>query len=395
MSPQLIEKLEQQRNTPAIYEPNTQVHGLSITGLLDVTKTAEIYAAQSPEDGAVALKVLSSPSKLPALEHEASMHSRVANDPHVVDIVEYNPTAEHPYLVTKLQENGTLGDFVFANRPSVTDNPFDYAIEQLGGDPSPVIDLLPTSEGYLSDLKSLISDGRILDLITECSLIIRQSDGCDVDDVLEVVTQRAWHSGYRLCRGESVIERVAAHLLKLAPQRISDMVPDKDLTRQYAEILSGAIQGIEGVHSSGIVAMRDVKPGNICLDRMLTPRHIDFEAAVDKELKGLDRNIGTIGYMPLEAYVGDVNGTFDQYSIAASIYYCMTGGSRLPVEVVSNDHYASFLATRDTKPVHISELNSHIPRNVGDVIMSALSNNIAKRATLEHQRQALNTLIAS
>ena len=83
---------------------------------------------------------------------------------------------------------------------------------------------------------------------------------------------------------------------------------------------------------------RDIKPANIRIDPLGTPVIIDFGAA-RQESKNRSRAAGTFrvvsdGYSPNEFYVaGALQGpASDLYSLAASLYHCITGAAPAPAD---------------------------------------------------------------
>jgi hypothetical protein len=83
---------------------------------------------------------------------------------------------------------------------------------------------------------------------------------------------------------------------------------------------------------------RDIKPANIRIDPLGTPVIIDFGAA-RQETKNRSRAAGTFrvvsdGYSPNEFYVaGTEQGpASDLYSLAASLYHCITGAAPAPAD---------------------------------------------------------------
>ena len=117
---------------------------------------------------------------------------------------------------------------------------------------------------------------------------------------------------------------------------------------------------------------RDIKPANIRIDPLGTPVVIDFGAA-RQETKNRSRVAGTFrvvsdGYSPNEFYVaGTEQGpASDLYSLAASLYHCITGAAPAPADEraqkVSNGEADPYMALAGRFPGHDPRLLDLIDR---------------------------------
>ncbi len=117
---------------------------------------------------------------------------------------------------------------------------------------------------------------------------------------------------------------------------------------------------------------RDIKPANIRIDPLGTPVIIDFGAA-RQETKNRSRLAGTFrvvsdGYSPNEFYVaGTEQGpASDLYSLAASLYHCITGAAPAPADEraqkVSNDEDDPYVPIAGRFPGHDPRLLGLIDR---------------------------------
>ncbi len=105
---------------------------------------------------------------------------------------------------------------------------------------------------------------------------------------------------------------------------------------EVLRILVPVLEGLERIHESGFIH-RDVKPGNVLIRRDKTPVLIDFGSA--REALGQKSDTLTTlvspGYAPFEQYSAksEEQGPWsDIYSLAATVYRCVTGAA--PVEAI-------------------------------------------------------------
>ena len=102
---------------------------------------------------------------------------------------------------------------------------------------------------------------------------------------------------------------------------------------QRAAIMAEVAEAIEGAHRRGILH-RDLKPGNILLDRQLRPRVLDFGLSSRSELDGYGR--GTPAYMAPEQLEPDrkVGAQADVYALGVVLYELLCGVSPFRGETV-------------------------------------------------------------
>ncbi|BFH17793.1 hypothetical protein PMJ10TS2_74210 [Paenibacillus melissococcoides] len=102
--------------------------------------------------------------------------------------------------------------------------------------------------------------------------------------------------------------------------------------RFYKETMLPIIDALEYIHRQGLIH-RDIKPGNIIIDREGQPKLIDFGSAVHYEAGGRQPIFTTAGYSALELYseTSRQDPAADIYSLAATLYFCLCGQPPLDV----------------------------------------------------------------
>lgn len=97
--------------------------------------------------------------------------------------------------------------------------------------------------------------------------------------------------------------------------------------RKLNEIFLSIINAVNYLHKKGIIH-RDIKLSNILIDKNGNPYLIDFGSAVYMKTPQKDTIFTTAGYSPLELYSNQAKHSkrTDIYSLAATLYYCLSGG---------------------------------------------------------------------
>jgi serine/threonine protein kinase/ABC-type sugar transport system substrate-binding protein len=159
-----------------------------------------------------------------------------------------------------------------------------------------------------------------------------------------------------------------------------------DLFKQFSSGLSYA-------HSKGIIH-RDLKPSNIMLDDAGNAYLTDFGLAKLTESSGEITKSGTIvgtpAYMSPEQLRGDpLDHRSDIYSLGVILYNMVAG--RLPFDTSSSDLVSIIYQHLEKPPTPPSEFNPDCPRQVEEVIMTALEKDRDQRFnSADEMARALN-----
>ncbi len=147
---------------------------------------------------------------------------------------------------------------------------------------------------------------------------------------------------------------------------------------RYVEAIARAIQH---AHQHGILH-RDLKPGNILIDRADEPHVTDFGLA--KRLDGDSRQtrtgavLGTPGYMAPEQAAGrtrDLGPATDVYGLGAILYECLTG--RPPFQAETPVATIQQVLERDPAPPSL--LNPNVEKDLETICLKCLEKDPANR----------------
>src|SRR5208337_3177961 len=151
--------------------------------------------------------------------------------------------------------------------------------------------------------------------------------------------------------------------------------------REGAALMMKVAEAIDYAHQCGVIH-RDLKPGNILLDRSGNPRVTDFGLAKklegDSGLTGSGQIMGTPSYMPPEqagGKRGEVGPAADVYALGATLYALVTG--RPPFQAATA--MDTVIQVVSDEPVPPRRLNASIPPDLETICLKCLEKEPGKR----------------
>jgi len=194
-----------------------------------------------------------------------------------------------------------------------------------------------------------------------------QLDHSGIVPVYEVGEQGGQHyftMGY--VEGQSLAERLAAGPLE---------------PRRAAELVKAVAEAVDYAHQRGVIH-RDLKPGNILLDREGRPRVTDFglakQSSGDAHFTATGQVLGTPSFMPPEQAAGQydrIGPASDVYSLGAVLYNLLTG--RPPFQAASP--IDTLVQVRSKDPVPPRQLNPDVPRDLETIALKCLDKQPSRR----------------
>jgi WD40 repeat protein/tRNA A-37 threonylcarbamoyl transferase component Bud32 len=165
-------------------------------------------------------------------------------------------------------------------------------------------------------------------------------------------------------------------------QSLSKKVAEGPLpAREAAGIVRDVADAVHYAHDKGVIH-RDLKPGNILLDKAGKARVTDFGLAKliesSSELTGTGQILGTPSYMPPEQATGQVNDVgraSDVYSLGAILYCLLTG--RPPFQAANP--LETLLQVQKQQPVPPTQLNPNIPPDLDTIALKCLDKSPSRR----------------
>ena len=137
-----------------------------------------------------------------------------------------------------------------------------------------------------------------------------------------------------------------------------------------AQIGIQAAQALQYAHEQGVLH-RDIKPSNLMLDLYGTVWVTDFGLAKAEDAQNLTEHgdiLGTIRYMPPEAFEGRFDGRSDVYSLGMTLYQLLA--LRPAFEEPDRHRLIKLVTTAEATPLH--RINPQIPLDLVTIVHKAI-----------------------
>jgi|GEM_PF-133211 len=162
-------------------------------------------------------------------------------------------------------------------------------------------------------------------------------------------------------------------------QSLREVIKQGKLTvNEVVDLTMQVCEGLYEAHSAGVVH-RDIKPGNIIIDKKGKPRLLDFGLATvsgEEKLTKTGSTLGTVGYMSPEQIDGkNVDHRSDLFSVGVILYEMITG--RRPF--AGDNDAAVVKAISSSTPEPIARFKSGVTGELQSIIDKALSKDVSIR----------------
>ena len=148
--------------------------------------------------------------------------------------------------------------------------------------------------------------------------------------------------------------------------------------REAAELVATVAEALHYAHKQGLVH-RDIKPGNLLLDKNGRPFVADFGLALREENKGKGpRYAGTPAYMSPEQARGEghrVDGRSDIFALGVVFYELLAG--RKPFRGDTQDELLEQITSYEPKP--LLQYDEKLPKELQRICLKALSKRASDR----------------
>jgi WD40 repeat protein/serine/threonine protein kinase len=147
--------------------------------------------------------------------------------------------------------------------------------------------------------------------------------------------------------------------------------------QSVASIGAQVAEALEYAHKQGI-QHRDIKPSNLLLDATGTVWVTDFGLAKADDQQNLTHTgdvLGTLRYMPPEAFEGKTDGRSDVYSLGLTLY------EMLAFRPAFDEKERNRLIKQVTyeEPARLGKLNRQVPRDLETIVQKAIDKDPSRR----------------
>ena len=136
-------------------------------------------------------------------------------------------------------------------------------------------------------------------------------------------------------------------------------------------------EAMEYAHKQGI-HHRDIKPSNLLLDSQGTVWVTDFGLAKADDQQNLTHTgdiLGTLRYMPPEAFEGKTDARSDVYSLGLTLYEMLAFRAAFD----EKERNRLIKQVTDAEPDRLGKLNRQMPRDLQTIVHKAIDKDPAQR----------------
>jgi WD40 repeat protein/serine/threonine protein kinase/Flp pilus assembly protein TadD len=136
-------------------------------------------------------------------------------------------------------------------------------------------------------------------------------------------------------------------------------------------------QALEYAHKQGI-QHRDIKPSNLLLDAQGTVWVADFGLAKADDQQNLTHTgdiLGTLRYMPPEAFEGRTDARSDVYSLGLTLYEMLAFRAAFD----EKERNRLIKQVTESEPERLGKLNRHVPQDLQTIVHKAIDKDPARR----------------
>src|SRR5712692_2240143 len=147
--------------------------------------------------------------------------------------------------------------------------------------------------------------------------------------------------------------------------------------QSVAQIGVQVAEALEYAHQQGVLH-RDIKPSNLLLDRRSTVWVTDFGLAKADDQQNLTHTgdiLGTLRYMPPEAFEGKSDARSDVYALGLTLYELLA----LRPAFEEKDRHKLIKQVTTTEAARLDRLNREVPRDLVTVVHKAIDRDPRQR----------------
>ncbi|MDH3675122.1 MAG: serine/threonine protein kinase, partial [Anaerolineae bacterium] len=165
---------------------------------------------------------------------------------------------------------------------------------------------------------------------------------------------------------------------------------------RYATAISDALQYMH-THGDEPIMHRDIKPDNILLGNDNRLWLVDFGLAKADPVEGSGKigasmAAGTLGYTPLEQWLGEAVPASDVYALGVTLHHLVTGLN--PAESLGGEFNVQKLTASHGKLTPLRKINKELPQALNEVIAGATAAEPEQRLTALQLKEQLAALIS-